>query len=407
MFLSTNGVGWDLNGIWKNSLELEFNIPILRIKLPLRRIVIKFKMKRYYLFFTFLVSALIFGHQQSLGQTYTGDILFKTQAEVDAFGAMNYEHVTGNIFIGDTIENQTSDITSITALSTLTTFDEKLQVNYNDLLSTLNGLENLILKDKKVLIFVNESLQSLQGLNTNTDSVYSVTVSGCNALTDLSGLEHLSYVQNIYISSNASLTSLNGLQGINELLNLNLYGNESLESLSDISNLTDILMLYIIENNALSSLDGLENAITYAEEFSGNYVRIVNNSSLYDLCAITNYIDSTYNDLVSYNVFGNGYNPSVQDLLNDDCSFDIGIDENQMETTMSVFPNPTLGQVHIDFGDVKPTRMHVFNYLGQTVYEKTSGFNGALDINLDVPAGVYIVEVSSVETKNQFKVLKQ
>lgn len=397
------GFKWRL----ENGLELEFNIPILRIKLPLRRIVIKFKMKQYYLFFTFLVSALIFGHQQSLGQTYTGDILFKTQAEVDAFGTMNYEHVTGNIFIGDTIENQSSDITNITALSTLTTFDERLQINYNDQLGALTGLENLILKDKQVYIYMNESLQSLHGLNTDTDSVYIISVSNCNGLTDLSGLEHFSYVQNIYISSNASLTSLNGLQGINKLLNLHMYGNESLESLSDISNLTDILMLYIIDNNALTTLDGLENTIMYAEEFSGNYIRIVNNSSLYDLCAITNYVDSTHNDLVTYNVYGNGYNPSVQDLLNDDCSFDIGLDENQMETTMSVFPNPTLGQVQINFGDVKPIRVHVFNYLGQTVYEKTSGFNGVLDINLDVPAGVYIVEVSSGETKNQFKVLKQ
>src|SRR5690606_33815833 len=74
---------------------------------------------------------------------FDGRIWLKTQAELDAFGANNYTHITGQLVIGTRYELDFSDITDLSSLTSLISIGENLFIAGNENLANLNGLHNL------------------------------------------------------------------------------------------------------------------------------------------------------------------------------------------------------------------------------------------------------------------------
>nr|NQU88899.1 hypothetical protein [Bacteroidota bacterium] len=223
-------------------------------------------------------------------------ITFTTQSEIDNF-QINYPNCTeieGDVGIG---EWPGSDITNLNGLSVLTSIGGDLHIQQNPLLMDLSGLDNLI-SIWELWVLENESLQNLTGLN-NLSSIYGeISISSNEELTSLTGLEGLNSIESLRIS-NPSLVNLDGLNNlinVNDLLEISY--NSSLQSLSGLESLTTIGgRLSIINNNALVYLSGLDNLSTVEGDLTiGSYginaipggLYCEGNSTLTDLTALSN-----------------------------------------------------------------------------------------------------------------------
>lgn len=153
-----------------------------------------------------------------------------------------------------------TSITDLSAMSSLTTVGI-LQVTSNDLMTTtsITTLQQIDL----LFIDNNPALASLAGLTNNVTTGFGGTLFiGNTALTDLTGLEGLSYVGAIYIFGNHQLQSLQGLQNITASdYGITILGNDPLTDVSALGQITGIPFgtLECSYNNSLADLTGLGN----------------------------------------------------------------------------------------------------------------------------------------------------
>lgn len=84
-------------------------------------------------------------------ETYVGDVIFNSQAELDAWLPC-FNVIDGNVTIVDT------DIDTLGPLSNIVEITGHLTILSNDLLETLNGLENLLAVGDSLAIYLNPNL---------------------------------------------------------------------------------------------------------------------------------------------------------------------------------------------------------------------------------------------------------
>jgi hypothetical protein len=86
----------------------------------------------------------------------------------------------------------------------------------------------------------------------------------------------------------------------------------------------------------------------------------------------------------------------------------VGILENSFADPLTVYPNPTSGEVHLDLGR-KHTEATIIvtNPLGQTVLKKGYQDSDLLPLTLPGEAGLYLIEVRSGDKKALLKVMKE
>ncbi len=303
----------------------------------------------------------------AIGGTYTGNITLLTQQEVNLFGLLGYDTIIGNLVIDQS--DEISDIFNLSSLHNITTINGSLFIVKADVLSSLNGLENLVSVSNSFYISNCPLLISISSLLSLT-SVGDLTILNNDLLTNLEGLESITALEgNMEISNNDSLITLDGLSNITSIDGyLKLNNNTSLSSLSNFVNLTSIgsylrislcsslvdlsglqnttiqTYLWITQNELLSSLTGLE-GITTIDDFvninsnnslitlnginnltsvnnisigNSNATTVFPNPNLTNLCALQNlFTNGTYSMVT---IEHNAYNPSVEEIINGNCS---------------------------------------------------------------------------------------
>lgn len=222
-----------------------------------------------------------------IANIYEGDIILKTQQEVNDFGANQYTKVTGSVTIGDPEVAATTDIFDLTPLQSLKIINNSLVIINNPNLISTTGL-NIHQIGGELIIAINSSLEKVLGLN-NLTSVQDLIISTNNILSDLSGLTQLTVIENTLgiiacplmsnldwlsnlntLGSNLTIRNCNSLTNINGLQNLinltepyrffDITGNMSLTDLDGLRNLnTNIYSMVIESNPSLLSVEGLEN----------------------------------------------------------------------------------------------------------------------------------------------------
>jgi hypothetical protein len=77
----------------------------------------------------------------------------------------------------------------------------------------------------------------------------------------------------------------------------------------------------------------------------------------------------------------------------------VGIDEIENNNVLSIFPNPSTGNITIVFqNELQKGVIEIFNSIGQKVYsEKISSSISRKEINLNAAAGIYFVKVNDGE----------
>ncbi len=200
--------------------------------------------------------------------------------------------VTRSLLIRPSDDNR-APVRAVTGFSSLTTVGETLQVSGENLTSIagfgkLATAGNLTINNTEIPNLDDlASLKAVQVLHLHQNS----------KLVQIEGLANLATVShNLWIYDNPVLTGLGGLEKITAIPD---GGNASLE---------------VSNNAALSNLDGLQNLVSIK---SG--LRVLNNAKLVSLCGISRLVKASGIG-GSYYVTGNGYNPTQDDIKNDDCS---------------------------------------------------------------------------------------
>jgi hypothetical protein len=78
----------------------------------------------------------------------------------------------------------------------------------------------------------------------------------------------------------------------------------------------------------------------------------------------------------------------------------VGVNNINSISTISVFPNPNKGVVNVDLGKISNAALRVYTIAGQVVFEKQNIQQSLFQFELDVPSGVYLIEVNASELLN-------
>ncbi|WP_452598313.1 hypothetical protein [Pontimicrobium sp. MEBiC01747] len=217
--------------------------------------------------------------------------------------------------------------------NSLTTFSAGSNLNssgsfsllHNDALTSISGLNNLTSISGDFIIDDNDALYSFDWLG-NLETIDGLLwIRGNDSLTTISGLTSLTYIgENLFINNNMQLGSLTGLNSVTSVpQSLNISNNASLLSLEGLNSLTTVgTLLKIFGNSSLATLDGLNNLTSVGSQLSiggpSNGSVSGPNPLLTDFCALTNlFTNGTYSSL---DISHNGYNPTVQNIIDGDCS---------------------------------------------------------------------------------------
>ncbi|MEZ4978634.1 MAG: T9SS type A sorting domain-containing protein, partial [Chitinophagales bacterium] len=86
----------------------------------------------------------------------------------------------------------------------------------------------------------------------------------------------------------------------------------------------------------------------------------------------------------------------------------VGIAENDFGKHLSVFPNPTSGQLTINLGAVhNEVTAIIRNLIGQETFRKNFESVDKLILNLQVEPGVYIIEILADDKKALIKAIRE
>jgi len=303
-----------------------------------------------------------------LGEEYIGDIILKTQTDVDDFNLCvskirGFLVIDGSDITTDHIVDLsplTSKIDTITrsllianlkllknieGLNTIKVIGQSIIIENNDGLESIEGFpptlvkietDNLfgnstsynwpkenISKYRGILIQNNPKLKSLKGLHNviNVGNSYyggGIRISNNDALINMEGLNSLAETHSFSVDFNGLVESLKGLDNFKRAAGsgLSIISNEMLKSFDGMDNLEGLGSLYVVNNPNLLEIEALSGVLGLGggrDMYSWAYLRIKDNPLLESLWGLHNIKRIyTYNDGLSEILIDN--NNSLIDL---------------------------------------------------------------------------------------------
>ena len=186
-----------------------------------------------------------------------GSVAFYTQSDVNQFPILhpNCDTVEGDVLI------QGGDITDLSPLVQLKSIEGTLHITSNPRLKTLSGLDSLSYVEE-LRIEYNDSLENLMGLG-GLVTAREIRIEANPQLRTLQGLYQLEYVSVLKIYRNRRLKDLRGLDSTvfdaQNRTRIEIIRNDSLESFKGLENATALLSLRVRSNPRLVQWKGLEN----------------------------------------------------------------------------------------------------------------------------------------------------
>ncbi|MGK0251745.1 MAG: hypothetical protein ACI81G_001183, partial [Gammaproteobacteria bacterium] len=196
-----------------------------------------------------------------------------------------------------------------------------LAIEDNAKLESIDGFENLTSSSTQHLLQItgNESLHSITAF-TNYEGGEKTTISiGGNNLNNLDFISNLTQVEYFLLDQgiNDNYTLLGPFTMLNQVdyIILNDLTISSLEF--SFQNLTTLKELHIKSCPILSEIGGFENL---SNSPNGESIRLIleGNINLSNICSLSNWL--TNNPVLYFNTENNAYNPTLDDILNGDCS---------------------------------------------------------------------------------------
>jgi len=243
-----------------------------------------------------------------------------------------------------------------------------------------------------------EDFTALSTLDCQWNQLNTLDLSQNNALTYLNcvgnQLTSLSFTQN---------TALNFLWcSSNQLINLDVTQNSALEILYCGSN--QINNLNLSHNTLLSSFSCWNNDLNCLNLKNGN------NTILNDFSAGSNpNLTCIEVDNVAWSTT-NWTNIDSQTFYSTNCSnpcSTVGVNENSL-SSLSLYPNPTTGNVFIDLGELKKDiKATLINSIGQVVLTRNYVSTKSINFDIDLPKGLYFLTLETDGEVISKKIIKQ
>ncbi|RPG28156.1 MAG: hypothetical protein CBB72_018950 [Muricauda sp. TMED12] len=305
---------------------------------------------------------------------YEGDVELTSQAEVDEFGMNGYTIVTGSFAVVANLINQvnpeyisnldgikqltevgtdlsilSTTVENLDALSNLKKVGGSINIQGNPLLAEIDFLNEITEINSDVVISSNPSVIEISGfknvVSINGDlELISMdgleTISGFGQLNSISGLLRFqSLISVMDFSGFTSLSSIGGdldiltssisdMNGFSSLTNIGgsliLRTNVILDNVDGLSNLSTIQGDLIVDNNASALNDNFTDGLKNVNGFInlntlGGDLTVTSNKLLTDFCGLKTIFENGYTG--NYTVgSSNGYNPSKEQILGDECS---------------------------------------------------------------------------------------
>jgi len=359
-------------------------------------------------------------------------LALSSQAEVDAF-ATNYPNCTNLI---NPLDIEGNDITDLSGLSQIEAFDYgSIRIQHNPVLESLDGLGPLTLTGVTAAITLTDnpllsSISSLEGstifegylrltsnpMITSLEAFSSQTgflnirIDGCDAITDLSGLEGVTSINSLEIRENDNLQNISALSNISGRMNvINIHTNNSLTTLSGLEGIHSVWDGVIIRRcPSLSNLDGLSGLTNEIAPQNSMGISITANQILDDISALENIDYETLTEVFIYDnpalskcdaasvcsflTTGNtvliennsvGCN-SIQEVVDDCATVDIP-DANFLSALLNHNPIiDTDGDNGIQYaeagaftGTISANNQNISDFTGLEAFVNITGFNGA------------------------------
>lgn len=251
---------------------------------------------------------------------YDGNLILKSQNEIDEFGALSYTRINGHLSIGE-FQVQ-SDISSLTSLGDLSEIEGVLRIEGNHDFENLSGLQNLrrlgalYIRDTKISNL--DELINLTELSGEIGDGNWVSFIGNNInLKNIDGLKNIERIAGwLDINYNPSLENINGLSSLKFTPNLTLNKNDKITNLDALENLNSSLNILEVESNqSLEDIEGLKNVASI-----GFRLRFDDNPVLKDFCALSSLASNE--DDFQFIISNNLHNPTREDIKNGDCALE-------------------------------------------------------------------------------------
>jgi len=244
---------------------------------------------------------------------FDSDLLNPTNFELQVFYDSGYNVINGDLgfLIIDTLID-------LTKLSNLISVKGDVYFNAISKLETVEGLNNLQSVGGD-LVFSSDAVLLNFGALSNLKTIGgSLIISSLDLIENLNGLHNLESISNsISINMNKKLLNLEGVKKIKSIKgSLIVIKNEAITSFEGFEGVTSVGGLNIWGNPQLKSLEGLTN-IQSCEEG----ITLSSNINLIDFCAIRNIKDLQEQDY-SFTIWGNKYNPSLEEIIAGNCSIE-------------------------------------------------------------------------------------
>ncbi len=255
------------------------------------------------------------------------------------------------------------DATQNTALTNIICSDNQINsinVTQNTALTNLNCYGNLLTS-----LDVTQNIV-LYNLNCNNNQLVNLDITQNTTLTNLNCDEN--QLTNLILSQNTALIDLSCSN--NQLINLDVSLNTTLYRL-------------VCENNLLNCLN-VKNGNNHNLIFSP-----VNNPSL--TCIEVDHPSWSTSNWINNIDAGVSFNTNCNNV----CST-VGVNNIEQLSDLTFYPNPTKGNISIDLGLIKSrSSITLMNILGEIVSTERFRTTNLININMDVPNGIYFLQIES------------
>ena len=353
-------------------------------------------MKQLFLFIIGLSMSLTSWTQPCL----PNGITFNTQSQIDSFH-ISFPNCT--IIEGEVIINGVN-ITNLYGLNAITSIGGALAIVINDSLTTLGGLENLLSIGADLTIFNNPVLNSLTGLAKLTSVGGNLVVYTNDNLPDLTGLDSLVCVGgDLQINTSNALINLNGLKSLTSIGGgLGLWDNPILSDLNALEGLTSINgSIELSNNNSLTTLKGLDNLM--AESIHSLHITYNNHLSTCAIQSICDYLAIPY---MLIEIHDNATGCSSEEEVDTAC-MSLSVDSGIAQELFSIYPNPASSGFTIESTKIQPvSNLSIMNLQGILILKCSIRDTRTLINVNNMLNGIYFVRITTLNTINNFKLIK-
>lgn len=205
-------------------------------------------------------------------KVFEGNVYLTTQAEVNEFGAENYNIVNGSLVLQSESYRAVSDIDDLTPLVDLIEVKKELLIR-NSSLESLIGLEGVTKVGGALGINDNNKLLTLNGLEGLRTITKALAIHNNVILSEINALQSVGSIEEVYITFNENLQTISLLPEAESLSGILIHSNLSLQKIEGFEKIRKTESLLEIFNNAkLVEVPLFEELITIGGRlvFSGN-----------------------------------------------------------------------------------------------------------------------------------------